>query len=107
MVEAVARATHSNRWWVYVVRRSDGALYAGIALDVARRLAQHRAGRGAKALRGRGPLELVCRGRIGAVGLALRIERAFKRLPKVQKERLAKAPRRWRSWLAATTTLHG
>ncbi len=89
-------------WWVYVVRRSDGALYTGIALDVARRLAQHRAGRGAKALRGRGPIELVCRRRIGAVGLAMRIERAFKRLPKEQKERLIEAPRRLRGWLAAT-----
>lgn len=94
--------TQSNRWWVYVVRRSDGALYTGIALDVAARLAQHRAGRGAKALRGRGPLELVCRWRAGAVGLALRSERAFKQLSKVQKERLVEAPRRWRSWLAAT-----
>jgi putative endonuclease len=94
----------SSQWWVYVVRRQDGALYTGIALDVAERLTQHLAGRGAKALRGRGPLVLVCRSRVGAVGLALRLERAFKRLPKAEKERLATAPRRWRRWLAAIAT---
>ena len=94
-----------QRWWVYVVRRHDGALYTGIALDVGQRLAQHRAGRGAKALRGRGPLVLVRRSRVGAIGLALRLERAFKQLPQARKEVLTAASRRWRDWLAATATL--
>jgi putative endonuclease len=89
-------------WWVYVVRRQDGALYTGIALDVGQRLAQHRSGCGAKALRGRGPLVLVRRSRVGALGLALRLEHAFKQLPKARKEALTGAPQRWRSWLAAT-----
>lgn len=100
--EPAVNMTPSQRWWVYVVRRRDGALYTGIALDVTERLALHESGRGAKALRGRGPLVLICRSRVGALGLALRLERAFKRLPKLQKERLARAPRRWRAWLAAT-----
>ena len=96
----MATRTSGKTWWVYVVRRADGALYTGIALDVARRLLQHGAGRGAKALRGRGPLELVCRRRIGALGLALRVERAMKRLSKAEKERLLAAPRLLRAWLA-------
>jgi putative endonuclease len=89
-------------WWVYLVRRADGALYAGIALDVARRLAEHRAGRGSKALRGRGPLRLVLRRRVGDRGRALRLEALLKRLSKEQKERLVRAPRAgWRRLLAA------
>jgi putative endonuclease len=88
-------------YWLYVVRCADGALYTGIALDVRRRLMQHRAGRGAKALRGRGPLVLLRRCRVGALGRALRAERAMKRLPKARKEQLVAAPVRLRRWLAA------
>lgn len=87
-------------YWLYIVRRADGALYTGIAVDVAKRLLQHTAGRGAKALRGRGPLQLVLRRRIGDVGAALSLERRFKRLPKARKERLVAAPRRLAAWLA-------
>ena len=76
-------------WSVYLVRRADGALYCGIALDVAARLQQHAKGLGAKALRGRGPLELVFRRRVGERSLALRAEARIKRLPKADKERLA------------------
>ncbi len=78
-----------RRWSVYLVRRADGALYCGIALDVAARLQQHEAGVGAKALRGRGPLALVFRRRVGSRSLALRAEARIKRLGKADKERLA------------------
>ena len=87
-MEAV-RGRRSRRWWVYVVRCGGGALYTGIATDVERRLAEHRAGRGAKALRGRGPLELVLAREVGGRGLALRVEALVKRLGKADKERLA------------------
>ena len=46
-------------WFVYILRCGDGTLYTGITDDVEKRLAAHRAGRGAKYTRGRGPLELV------------------------------------------------
>lgn len=92
--------TKTQTWWLYVVRRADHALYTGIALDTGKRFAQHCAGDGAKALRGRGPLSLVFRRRIGAIGDALRVERAFKKLPKAAKEQLIAQPRRWRAWLA-------
>jgi putative endonuclease len=75
-------------WWVYVLRRGDGALYTGIATDVARRLAEHQSGRGAKALRGRGPLDLLLARKVGERGHAQRVERAIQRLPKVAKEAL-------------------
>ena len=76
-------------WSVYLVRCLDGALYTGIARDVERRLSEHRAGRGAKALRGRGPLVLVLARRVGERGHALRVEAAIKRLKKSEKEVLA------------------
>jgi len=93
----------TRTWWIYLVRRADGGLYTGIAIDVRRRLAEHEAGRGAKALRGRGPLHLVLRRRIGALGLALRVEHALKQLPKATKERLVAEPQRWRVWRATLT----
>jgi len=89
------------RWWIYLVRRADGALYTGIALDVAARLAAHRSGRGSKALRGRGPLEMVWRQRVGDRALAQRIEARLKRLSKRDKERIARSTAFARRWLAA------
>ncbi len=77
-------------WHLYIVRCADGSLYTGVALDVERRLAEHRAGaaRGARYLRGRGPLALVLAAPVGSRSEALRIERAVKALPKRRKEAL-------------------
>lgn len=78
-------------WSVYLIRTAQGELYTGIAVDVARRCAQHTAGRGAKYLRGRGPLTLAFRRRVGEHGLALRVERRIKGLAREDKERLVRA----------------
>lgn len=77
-------------WHLYIVRCADGSLYTGIARDVERRLAEHRAGtpRGARYLRGRGPLALALAAPVGSRGSALRVERAVKALPKRRKEAL-------------------
>lgn len=79
-------------WSVYLIRCGDGSLYTGIATDVAQRLEQHRAadGKGAKYLRGRGPLSLSCECPVGERGLALRIESRIKRMRRQDKERLAR-----------------
>jgi putative endonuclease len=78
------------KWWVYMVRCRDRSLYTGIALDLERRIAEHEKGdrRGAKYLRGRGPLELVLAKAVGAKPVALRVERRVKRLRKAEKETL-------------------
>ncbi len=88
-------------WSLYLLRRADGALYTGIALDVAKRLADHEGGRGARSLRGRGPLALVFAQRVGTHGAALRLEARIKRLKKADKERivLAGLPRSWKAAL--------
>lgn len=88
-------------WSLYLVRRADGALYTGIALDVERRLEEHRSGRGARALRGRGPLELVQQVEVGSRPDALRLEHRVKRLSKAEKEGLVAEPRRLAELLAA------
>lgn len=80
--------TAAGPWAVYLVRTRAGTLYTGIALDVAARLALHAAGKGAKALRGRGPLQLAFSAPVGRRGTALRLEARIKRLGKRDKERL-------------------
>ena len=77
-------------WYVYIVRCRDGSLYTGTATDVERRIADHLANRGAKYLRGRGPLKLVFKKRVGEKGRALKVERKLKRLPRDKKEALIK-----------------
>ena len=81
-------------WYLYLVRCHDGSLYTGISNDVARRLQAHRAGRGARYLRGRGPLTLERRFRVGSRSEALRAERRVKRVKKERKEKLARGQAR-------------
>ncbi|UUM32613.1 GIY-YIG nuclease family protein [Vibrio japonicus] len=78
-------------WYVYLIRDRNNSLYCGISTDVARRFSQHSTGKGAKALKGKGPLELVWSEKVGASrGLALKVEYKVKRLKKTQKEQLIK-----------------
>ena len=74
------------RWWVYVVRCGDGSLYTGVTTDVARRVAEHNAGRASKYTRARRPVELVYRERRRDRGAALRREAAIKALTRRAKE---------------------
>lgn len=72
-------------YFVYILRCKDGTLYTGITDELARRLAVHRAGKGAKYTRGRAPLELVYREACPDKSAALRREREVKRLTRAQK----------------------
>lgn len=74
---------------VYMLRCADGSLYTGIATDVARRLQEHRSSpRGAKYLRGRGPLTIEFQQAVGDRAAASRAEYLLKSLAKVDKEEL-------------------
>jgi len=84
-------------WHLYLLETAGGALYTGITTDVDRRLAEHAAGRGAKALRGKGPLTLRHREPVGSHGDALRREAEIKRLSAAGK----------RAWLDARATAPG
>jgi len=74
---------------LYIVRCADDTLYTGIATDLDKRLAEHVAGaRGARYLRGRGPIELVFSVEVGDRGTAQRLEHRVKRLSRRRKEAL-------------------
>lgn len=81
-------------WYLYLVRCADGSIYTGVSTDVARRLAEHRSGKGARYLRGRGPLLLARKMRIGDKSTACRIEALVKRLPRKKKEDLIRGKMR-------------
>ena len=82
-----------DKWSVYLIRCKDDSLYAGVALDVDRRLEEHREGkRGAKYLRGRGPLELMMKRELRDRSLALKVELRIKKLSRKAKENLIVNP---------------
>jgi len=80
-------------WHLYLIRSGDGSLYVGIATDVARRFAEHQTGGGrcARYLRGKAPLQLVFKRRLGNRSLALKVERRIKALPKYEKEQIVRS----------------
>jgi len=74
---------------LYIVRCADGSLYTGIATDVERRLREHQSGvRGAKFLRGKGPLRLEFTECLGDRSTALQVEYRVKQLERERKEEL-------------------
>ena len=74
---------------LYIIRCADGSLYTGIAIDVARRIKEHESdSRGAKYLRGKGPLQLEYQERIGNRSAASRAEYRVKNLRRSAKELL-------------------
>lgn len=76
----------SPEFSLYILRCADGALYTGITVDVERRLAEHTSGRrGARSLRGKGPLELVFSEVVGDRAAASRLEYRVKQLSRAQK----------------------
>ena len=79
-------------WYLYILRCGDGSLYTGISTDVARRLEEHRNGKGAKYTRGRGPLELVYQEECGDHSAALKREAEIKALPREEKLKLIQNP---------------
>ena len=86
--------------FVYIVRCRDGTLYIGTARDIAKRLALHDAGKGAKYTRSRGPVELLWQEGPMTVSRSLRREHQLKQLTRTQKlalingELVLKLPRR-------------
>ena len=88
----------ATNWFIYLVRTGAGSLYAGISTDPERRLHQHQSGKGARALRGKGPLTLVWRQGVADKGEALRLEYRLKQQSKAFKERLVLDPELWHDW---------
>ncbi|OOF31167.1 GIY-YIG nuclease family protein [Salinivibrio proteolyticus] len=78
----------SESWFVYLVRTRHNALYCGVSTDVERRFQQHLSGKGARALRGKGPLSLVWRSPAMSKQAAMQLEYQIKQWPKQRKEAL-------------------
>lgn len=86
----------TNHWYVYLIRTRTGSLYAGITTDTDRRLKEHHGVRkGAKHLRGKGPLELVYREQFNNRSVASKLEARIKKLTRLQKEALITGVLHW------------
>ncbi|WP_010382281.1 GIY-YIG nuclease family protein [Pseudoalteromonas rubra] len=72
-------------WYLYIIENRFGHWYTGITNDVSRRFSEHVAGKGAKNLRGKGPLKLVYSLAVEDKRTAARLEWRFKRLSKSRK----------------------
>ncbi len=77
--------------FVYIVQCKDGSLYTGIAKDVARRLAEHQAGRASRYTRSRLPVLLAWSRWVPSWSHALREEHRIKALPRTAKLALVQA----------------
>jgi len=84
-------AKRGKKFFVYIVKCSDGTFYTGYTPDLERRLAMHNSGNGAKYTRGRGPVDLVYARAYKLCSKAMREEYRLKRLTRKQKEYLISA----------------
>ena len=77
-------------FFVYIVRCATGQYYTGSTKDLEQRIKLHNAGRGAKYLKGKGPVELVYAKKFAYYKPAILAERAIKQFPRRRKERLVR-----------------
>ena len=82
---------NARPWHVYLLECGGQAIYTGITTDVARRVAEHAAGRSraARFTRGRGAVRLLYAVEVGERGLAARVEHRLRRLPRDAKRAIA------------------
>ena len=83
-----ARARATKRWYVYLILCRGGAIYTGIARNVAVRYAQHVAGTGARYTRANPPARLLVRFACLNQSEASRMEAAIKKLAAINKRKL-------------------
>ena len=80
-------AKKKQNWVMYVLRCSDGSLYAGITTDLKRRVHEHNSTRkGAKYTRSRRPVHVAYSHRCKSRAEAMVSEDGFKRMSKERKE---------------------
>lgn len=70
---------------MYLLECTDGRVYTGIARDPEQRYAQHVAGKGARFTRANPPRELLGWIWVDSRSAALKLEIAWKRLPRVER----------------------
>ena len=78
-------APDPDAWAVYLIECADGRVYTGIARDPQQRYAKHLAGKGARFTRSNPPQRLLGYVWVADHGSALRLEFAWKKLPRVER----------------------
>ena len=77
-----------GQYWAYMVQCKYGTYYAGYTDDIKKRIAVHNSGKGAKYLRGKGPVKLVYKKKYFTAQKAQAQERLIKSLTRKEKEAL-------------------
>jgi len=85
-----ARERAGKRWYVYLILCRRGTIYAGIALDVMARYAQHVDGTGARYTRANPPRRLLAKFACPNQSVAGRLEAAIKKLAANDKRKLVR-----------------
>ena len=75
----------ADAWAVYLLECADGRVYTGIARDPEQRLAKHAAGKGARFTRANPPRHLLGWVWVESKSAALKLEIAWKRLPRAER----------------------
>jgi putative endonuclease len=83
-----AQARAAGRWYVYLILCRNGAIYTGIARNVAMRYEHHVAGTGARYTRANPPRRLLVKFACLNQSEASRMEAAIKKLSATSKEKL-------------------
>ncbi|MGY5451205.1 GIY-YIG nuclease family protein [Agarivorans sp. MS3-6] len=101
VTKAPAVDPDASPWFLYMLRTKNRHLYTGVTTNVERRFKEHQLGgvKGAKALRGKGPLVLEFQQVLADKQQAMRLEYAIKQLSKAKKEQLVSGDLDWRSLL--------
>lgn len=79
-------------WFVYILECADGSYYTGITCDLARRVAEHKSGKGARYTRIKGVRDLLWSMECGDRSAASKLEARIKSFPKSEKRLLVLDP---------------
>ena len=79
-------ADNPSVWYLYIIQTRYGHWYTGITTNVEKRFNTHKAGKGAKNLRGKEPLVLIHQQVAGNRSEASKLEYHFKKLTRAKKE---------------------
>ena len=79
-------------WFVYILECADGSYYTGITCDLARRVAEHKSGKGARYTRIKGVKDLLWSVECANRSAASKLEAKIKSFPKSEKRLLVLDP---------------
>ena len=79
-----------GRYYVYILKCSNGAFYTGYTNNLTNRIKLHNSGKGARYTRNHRPVKLIWRKKYKYFKLAFKKEIAIKKLTRTQKEELIK-----------------